>query len=149
MANVDYRPKGYSTLTPYLVVKDGRAQLEFLKKAFDAKVEFVNERPDGSVGHASLDIGDSKIMIGQAMEGYPPMPAAIYMYVPDCDAVYKSAIAAGGKSKMEPADMFYGDRNGGVEDPNGNQWWMATHIEDVAPEELERRAAAAQKIKAG
>jgi PhnB protein len=145
MAKVNPIPPGYRTLTPYLVVKDGRAQLEFLEKAFDAKVEHVNERADGSVGHASLDIGDSKIMIGQAIAGYPAMPSAVYMYVPDCDAVYRKALAAGATSKMEPADQFYGDRNAGVEDMNGNQWWMATHVEDVSEEELKRRAQALGK----
>src|SRR4051812_6358478 len=145
MAKVDYKPKGYRTLTTYLVVKDGKAQVEFLQKAFDARVEHISKREDGTVGHASLDIGDSKIMLGQSMEGYPPMPAAVYMYVPDCDAAYKKALAAGAKSKMQPADMFYGDRNGGVEDVNGNQWWMATHIEGVAPDELELRAKAQGK----
>src|SRR5262249_53603912 len=83
MAKVNPIPPGYRTLTTYLVVKDGRGQLEFLKKAFDAKVDHLSERPDGTVMHASLQIGDSKIMLGQAMPGYPPMPAAIYMYVPD------------------------------------------------------------------
>ena len=145
MAKVQPIPAGYRTLTPYLVVKDGRAQLEFIKKAFDAKVEHVSERPDGSVGHASLQVGDSKIMIGQAMAGYPAMPTAIYMYVPDCDAVYKQALAAGATSKVTPADQFYGDRNAGVEDMNGNQWWMATHVEDVSEEELKRRAKAMGK----
>jgi uncharacterized glyoxalase superfamily protein PhnB len=73
------------------------------------------------------------------------MPAAIYMYVPDCDAVYKQALAAGATSKMTPSDQFYGDRNAGVEDANGNQWWMATHVEDVSEEELRRRAQAMGK----
>ena len=145
MSKVNPIPTGYRTLTPYLVVKDGRAQLEFVKKAFDAKVEHVSERPDGSVSHASLQIGDSKIMIGQAMAGYPAMPTAIYMYVPDCDAVYKQALTAGATSKMTPADQFYGDRNAGVEDVNGNQLWMATHVEDVSEEELKRRAQALGK----
>lgn len=145
MAKVNPIPPGYRTLTSYLVVKDARAQVEFLKKAFDAKVEHAHERPDGSIGHASLQVGDSKIMVGQAMEGYPAMPTAIYMYVPDCDAVYKRALSAGATSKMTPADQFCGDRNAGVEDMNGNQWWMATHVEDVSEEELKRRAQAMGK----
>lgn len=142
MAKVEYKPQGYHTLTPYLVVKDARAQLEFLKKAFDAKEEHVSTRPDGTVMHASLTIGDSKIMLGQSFGEYLPLPCAVYMYVPDCDAVYKQALAAGATSKMPPTDMFYGDRNAGVEDRNGNQWWIGTHIEDVSPEELDRRARA-------
>jgi PhnB protein len=145
MPKVNPIPPGYRTLTAYLVVKDGRAQLEFLKKAFDAKLEHVSERPDGMVMHASLQVGDSKIMIGQAIPGHLAMPAAIYMYVPDCDAVYKQALAAGATSKMTPADQFYGDRNAGVEDANGNQWWMATHVEDMSEEELKRRAQAMGK----
>lgn len=141
MAKVDYKPQGYHTLTPYLVVKDAQKQLDFLKQAFDAKVDFVHKRGD-MIGHASLQIGESKVMLGQSFGEYPPLPAAVYMYVPDCDAVYNKALAAGASSKMAPTDMFYGDRNAGVEDMNGNQWWIGTHIEDVSDEEVERRAKA-------
>lgn len=124
---VDYKPKGYHTLTTYLVVKDARKQLEFLKAAFDAVPEHVSERPDGTVMHASLTIGDSKIMVGQAFGEYPQMPCAVYMYVPDCDAVYQKALAAGATSKQAPANMFYGDRHGGVVDANGNpSGWQRT-----------------------
>ena len=87
-----------------------------------------------------MRLGDSVVMIGQAREEWPARPAALYVYVEDTDAIYKRALAAGGRSVMEPRDTFYGDRNAGVEDPSGNQWWIATHVEDVPPEEMERRA---------
>jgi PhnB protein len=81
-------------------------------------------------------------MMGEARDEWPAMPGSLYLYVPDTDAVYKRAMEAGGKSLMEPADQFYGDRNAGVVDPSGNYWWIATHVEDVPPEEMEKRAAA-------
>jgi len=91
--------------------------------------------------HAEVMVGDSPIMLGEPMGQFQPMPASIYVYVPDTDACYQRAIKAGAASLMEPADQFYGDRNAGVRDPAGNVWWIGTHIEDVAPEEIARRAA--------
>jgi uncharacterized glyoxalase superfamily protein PhnB len=93
--------------------------------------------------HAEVTIGDSVIMMGEPMGEFKPMPCMIYVYVEDTDAVYKQALKAGATSVMEPADQFYGDRNAGVKDMAGNLWWIATHVEDVAPEELEKRAQAA------
>jgi PhnB protein len=84
-------------------------------------------------------------MMGESSDKFPAMPAAIYLYVPDVDAVYKRALAAGAASTMEPANQFYGDRNAGVKDPSGNLWWIATHVEDVPREEMAKRAAAAKK----
>jgi PhnB protein len=135
-------PDGYHTLTPYLIVADAERQIDFIRRAFGAREHEVLRHEDGSVMHADLLIGDSHVMIGQAKGAWKPMQASIYTYVPDCDASYRSALAAGGTSLMEPADQFYGDRHGGVLDPAGNQWWMATHIENVSSEELRRRAAA-------
>lgn len=95
--------------------------------------------------HAEVKIGDSVIMMGEPMGDFKPMPGSIYLYVKDTDATYRKAIQAGAVSIMEPADQFYGDRSAGVKDPLGNFWWIATHIEDVPPEELARRAAAQMK----
>jgi uncharacterized glyoxalase superfamily protein PhnB len=136
-------PDGYHTLTPYLTIADAAAQIDFLTRAFDAKLESRHERPDGSVGHAQMLIGDSRIMLGQTNGEWPARPATLYMYTEEVDALYRKAVAAGGKSLREPTNEFYGDRSAGVEDSQGNQWWLATHVEDVSDEELHRRAKAA------
>ena len=138
-------PEGYHNVTPYLVVRDVAALIEFLKRAFDAKETYRMPRSDGTVMHAEVRIGDSNIMLGEPMREWKPMPASLYLYVEDADGVYRRAIESGATSLMEPADQFYGDRHGGVQDPSGNHWWIATHKEDVAPEELSRRAEAAMK----
>jgi uncharacterized glyoxalase superfamily protein PhnB len=134
-------PDGYHTVTPNLVVDEAARLLSFLEAAFDAKVIFRSLREDGEIGHAEIQIGDSRLMLSGTQPQWPALPCALYLYVEDCDALYAKAIAAGAKSIMEPANMFYGDRNGAVTDPSGNQWWIATHVEDVSPEELVRRAA--------
>jgi len=135
-------PEGYHTVTPYLVVDDAQKLIEFAKRAFDAKVGEEMKREDGTIMHAELHIGDSRIMLGQASEQHKAMPCALYLYVPDTDATYKKALAAGAVSTMEPANQFYGDRNAGVRDQNGITWWIGTHVEDVSPEELKKRGAA-------
>lgn len=136
-------PDGYHSITPYLVVPGVMKLLDFLRQGLGATVaEPPMMRPDGAVMHAEVRIGDSIVMMGEPMGDMPAMPATLYLYVPDVDAVYRKALAAGGTSVREPADMFYGDRHGGVKDPSGNVWWIATHIEDVPPDELKRRAAA-------
>ena len=138
-------PDGFHTVTPYLVVPGVPRLIEFLKQAFDAKEMHHSTRPDGTVMHAQVRIGDSVVMMGEAIGEFGPMPAMIYLYVTDVDAVYQRALRAGGVSIMEPTDMFYGDRNGGLKDPCGNQWWIATHIENVSEEELAKRAEGAMK----
>jgi uncharacterized glyoxalase superfamily protein PhnB len=139
-------PDGYHSVTPYLTVTDADRLMRFVKDAFGAQELFAHRGPDGSIQHAEARIGDSIVMMGRVRGEMKPMPGMIYLYVPDTDAVYKAAVSAGGKSLQEPVDEFYGDRRATVEDPCGNQWYMATHIEDVSPEELGRRAAAlAQK----
>ncbi|HSB15690.1 MAG TPA: VOC family protein [Bryobacteraceae bacterium] len=138
-------PEGYHTVTPYLVVPGAGRLIEFLKEAFKAEEVERMSQPDGTVMHAEVRIGDSIIMMGESSDKFPAMPAAIYVYVPDVDAVYKRALAAGAASTMEPANQFYGDRNAGVKDPSGNLWWIATHVEDVPREEMAKRAAAAKK----
>ena len=137
-------PAGYHTVTPYLVVEDIEALIAFLKDAFGAEEHERVPGPDGVTRHAEVRIGDSVVMMGAAQEGYPPMPAALYMYVEDTDASYASALGAGADSIMEPADQFYGDRNAGVRDSQGNTWWIATRVEDLTREELRKRAQAAQ-----
>jgi PhnB protein len=135
-------PDGYHTLTPYLVVADGEGLLGFLRAAFGAEVLSRTLRPDGAIANAGVRIGDSMLMVAQAREPWKPMPAGFYLYVPDTDAVYRAALAAGGASLMEPSDQFYGDRNAGVQDAWGNNWWIATRIEDVDEAEVQRRMAA-------
>lgn len=138
-------PDGYHTITPYLTVQGVPKLLDFLKQAFAAQEIGRMMRPDGTVGHAEVRIGDSVVMMGEACDEWKPMPGAMYLYVNDADAVYQHALQAGAISMMEPADQFYGDRSAGVKDPSGNQWWIATHKEDVPPEELKRRVEAAMK----
>ena len=141
-------PDGYHTVTPYVISSDAEQTLTFLQKAFGAKPNEVMRAPDGSIGHADVTLGDSHIMLSQANAQHPAMPSGIYLYVPDTDATYRAALAAGATSTMEPADQFYGDRNAGVKDAQGNVWWIGTHVEDVAPPELERRAKEAMAKRA-
>lgn len=132
-------PPGYHTLTPYLVVENASKLIEFLKQAFGAKERHRHNRPDGSLGHAELQIGDSRLMMGAASAQCKSMPSMIYLYVKDTDSVYQAALRAGATSVMQPSNQFYGDRNGGVKDAWGNQWWIATHVENVSPAELQKR----------
>jgi len=136
-------PDGVHNVNPYLIVADPDGLIDFLRAAFGGR---AGERSvfEGKTMHAEVHIGDSRVMIGNA-RGWTETPAMLYVYVDDCDAAYARAIAAGAESLMEPADMFYGDRHGGVIDAFGNSWWIATHIEDVAPDELARRHEAEQK----
>lgn len=134
-------PEGYHAVTPYLTVHGAAKVIDFLKAAFGAKS--VNEpmkRPDGKIMHAAVKIGDSLVMIADESDMAQATPSSLYVYVPNVDNVYQLAVKAGGKSVMEPADMFYGDRCGAVKDPSGNTWSIATHREDVAPLELAKRA---------
>jgi uncharacterized glyoxalase superfamily protein PhnB len=143
-------PDGYHTVTPYLIVRDAAKTIDFLKHAFGAEHSFEPMiRPDGMIMHADLKLGDSHVMISDATEQHPAMQSMIHLYVPDVDAVYRRAVAAGGASIMAPTDQFYGDRGAGVKDPAGNQWYIATHKEDIAPDELKKRAEAQLKKMAG
>ena len=135
-------PDGYHTVTPYLVAKGVPRVIEFLKKAFGATEKARSAQPDGTIMCAEMLVGDSMVMLGEAHGAVEPLPAMMYLYVKDTDETYRRAIKAGGTSIMEPADQFYGDRNAGVKDPAGNQWWIATHIEDVPADELAKRASA-------
>jgi uncharacterized glyoxalase superfamily protein PhnB len=131
-------PEGFHTITPFFMVRDVKAVITFAKKAFDAKQEYLLEHSNGKVMHAQIRIGDSNIMLGDAMRN-DALPSMVYLYTDDVDGLYRRAIEARGKSLQEPTDMFYGDRSGGVKDPQGISWWTATHVEDVSEEELKKR----------
>ena len=145
-------PEGYHTATPYLIIKGAAAALEFYKKAFGATELLRMPKPDGRVGHAEIRIGDSIIMLAdefpeigaRSPESYGGSPVTLMLYVEDVDAVFNRAVAAGAKVDRPVANQFYGDRTGGIIDPFGHKWYLATHVEDVSPEELLRRANAAQ-----
>jgi uncharacterized glyoxalase superfamily protein PhnB len=132
-------PENYPRVSPYLIVKDCAETIEFLKDVFGAKEREKMVLPDGTINHAEVTIGDSVIMMGKAAEHHPAQTTMLYIYVEDTDAAYKLALEKGAVSVMEPADQFYGDRNVGVKDKDGINWWIATHVEDVSPEELQRR----------
>ena len=138
-------PKGYRTVTPYLRVQGAARLMEFLTKAFNAKEVYKHEGPGGTIGHAEMKVGNSMVMLGEATEQQQPLQMSLYLYVRNCDRFYKKALKAGATSLREPADQFYGDRSGGVRDIWGNEWWLGTHIEDVSPEEIQRRLAAMKK----
>lgn len=142
-ANVKAKPDGYHTVTPYLTVRGVGTLVDFIRNAFGATIIDCMTGEDGSIRHAEARIGDSVVMMGEAGPEWKPKPSCLYLYVDDVDAVYLRAIQAGAVSLREPANQFYGDRSGGVEDACGNQWWIATHVEDVPPEEMARRAKAA------
>jgi PhnB protein len=109
-----------------VIVQGADRVIEFLKQAFEAKEVERMSMPDGSIMHAEVRAGDSTVMLGEASGQWGPMPASLYMYVPDVDAVYQRVLKAGATSVMEPADQFYGDRNAGVKDSAGNLWWIAS-----------------------
>jgi PhnB protein len=135
-------PDGYHTITPYLIVEGAARLIDFLGKAFDAQELEKMLDQEGRIVHAEVRIGDSRLMVSDPGENNPPTHSLLHLYLGDTDSFYKRALEAGATSIREPRDEFYGDRTAGVKDAFGNQWWMATHIEDVPTEELERRAAA-------
>jgi PhnB protein len=141
-------PEGYHTLTMYLAVDDAAAAIDYYQRAFGAKERGRMAGPDGTIGHAELEIGDSLLMLADALPQFTARPpkelggttASVFLYVEDIDAVYKQAVDAGGTSVMEPDDMFWGDRFGSLLDPFGHLWTIATHVEDVSPEEMAKRS---------
>ena len=133
-------PVGYHTVTPYLIVHGVPALIEFLKQVFSADEFRRATEPEGRVYHTRVRIGDSVVMVGEAGENQEPFPAVLYVFVDDVDGTYRLALEHGATSLREPADQYYGDRNAGVRDPFGNQWWVANHKEDIDAAELERRA---------
>jgi PhnB protein len=150
MANVKPIPEGYHSVTPYLIIKGAADAIEFYKKAFGA-TELFRMDHEGKVGHAEIKIGDSPIMLSdEAPEmGYSSpttlggTPVSIMIYVEDVDTIFKQALAAGGEEQKPVKDQFYGDRSGSLKDPFGHVWHVATHKEDVSPEEMDKRMAAA------
>ncbi len=143
-------PKGFHTVTPYLTVTDSARAIDFYKRAFGAEELYRLDGPDGKIAHAEIKIGDSIIMLSDEMPGWGRSPQTlggtpvnIFLYVKDVDGVFNRAVAAGAKVGMPVSDMFWGDRYGQVTDPFGHSWSLATHKEDVSPEELRKRAQAA------
>jgi len=140
-------PAGYHTVTPYLVVNDAARAIDFYKRAFGATEKVRMDGPQGKIGHAELQIGDSMVMLTDEMPGGPNRspqtlggsPVGIFMYVKDVDASFKKAVDAGAKVEMPLEDMFWGDRYGKLTDPFGHSWSMATHKEDVAPADMKKR----------
>jgi PhnB protein len=140
-------PEGYHTVSPYLAVENAAEAIEYYKKAFGAKETVRMNAPDGRIGHAELEIGDSHVMLSDPFPQASTKPpkelggtsASVFMYVEDVDAVVKQAVDAGATVTMEVADQFWGDRFGSITDPFGHSWSIATHVEDVSPEEIEER----------
>jgi PhnB protein len=141
-------PEGYHTLSPYLAVDDAAQAIEYYKKAFGAKERMRMEAPGGKIGHAELEIGDSMVMLSDPFPQATTRPpkelggtsASVFMYVEDVDAFVKKAVDEGATITMEVADQFWGDRFGSIQDPFGHSWAIATHVEDVPPEEMAERA---------
>ena len=143
-------PDGYHSVTPYLIVSNGVGALEFYKQAFGATELMRMEQPGGKIGHAEIQLGDSRVMLA---DEFPEMgakspdsiggsPVGLMLYVPDVDARFKQALAAGAKELRPVKDQFYGDRSGTLVDPFGHQWTIGTHTEDLSDEEIQQRMAA-------
>jgi len=153
MSAVKSVPEGYPSLSPYLIVRDGAAAIDFYQKVFGAKLRMKLDGPGGRIGHAELEIGNGLVMLA---DEHPEMgalapttiggtPVGLHLYLEDVDAVAKKAIAAGATLKRPVENQFYGDRLGSIIDPFGHLWHISTHVEDVSPEEIGRRAAAMAK----
>lgn len=123
-------PEGHHTVCPYLIVDDGDRILDFMREAFGATERELHRTPEGRVMHAEVQIGDSVVMLGETNEEFSDFKAMIHLYVPDVDDVFRRAVEAGGRPVRELSDQDYGDRTGGVEDPDGNQWWISTRMGD-------------------
>lgn len=146
-------PKGYRSVTPYLCVKGAAEAIRFYKKAFGAKEVMRMAAPGGTIGHAELTLGDSKIMLAdefpqmgfRSPKAYGGSAVTIHLYVEDVDKVFKRALRAGATERQSVKDQFYGDRSGQLEDPCGHLWILATHIEDMSPGEMKRRGRESMK----
>ena len=144
-----YIPVGYHTATPYLIISGGKASraIDWYKNVFGAAEEFRMPTPDGRIGHAEIKIGNSHLMLAdehpemgyRGPEALGGSPVSIMLYLENVDAIFHKALAGGAKARQELKDQFYGDRSGTVTDPFGHTWTIATHVEDVTPEEMKRR----------
>jgi PhnB protein len=142
-------PEGFATVTPYLIVRGGSEALEFYNKVFNATELYRMPMPNGKLGHAEFRIGNSRLMLAdeapemnvRAPQSLGGSPVGMCIYVEDCDSVFNRAVAAGAKVERPLADQFYGDRSGTVVDPFGHKWTIATHKEEVSPEEIKERMA--------
>ena len=149
-------PEGFHTVTPYLVVRDARRALEFYKKAFGAETKLSMPGPGGRIMHAEIRIGDSAVFVSDEIPDMAPqikapestggiVTGSVFLYVPDVDAVFKRAVGAGANVIMPVSDQFWGDRFGKVSDPFGHHWGIATHKEDLSPQEIDKRRAEFEK----
>lgn len=155
MSKVSAIPKGYNSISPYLVIKGAAQAIDFYKDVFGATVVFRMDQPDGRVGHAELQIGDSRFMLAEenptmgqghaSATSIGSSPVSLYLYIADVDRIVERAVAAGAKILKPVQDQFYGDRSGFIQDPFGHLWGVATHIEDVAPQEMAERARKAMQ----
>lgn len=153
MANVQAIPDGYGNVTPYLIVADAAGAIAFYRRAFGAGERMRLTRPDGRISHAEVTIGNSVLMLAdehpeigaKGPAAYGGSPISLHVYVENVDDVVAMAVEAGATLVRPVQDQFYGDRSGGVTDPFGHTWNIATHIEDVPPDEIDRRAAEAMK----
>jgi PhnB protein len=143
-------PEGYHSVTPYLIIRDAARAIDFYKKAFGATEVMRMPTPDGKIGHAEIKIGDSHVMLADespemghlSPQSVGGSPVGLMVYLENVDDVFGRAVSGGAKVKQPVEDKFYGDRSGSVEDPFGHLWHISTHIEDVPPDEMEKRAAA-------
>ena len=135
-------PQGYNSVTSVLISDGATRLIEFIKQTFDAQERERVPSPGGRIAHAELKIGDSIIMLSDSSEEWKATPGNLYVYVDEVDGVYQKALRAGAVTIREPKNQFYGDRNASVKDPFGNIWGIATHVEDVSPDEMQRRMKA-------
>lgn len=150
MSKVNPIPTGYHSVTPYLIIKGAAEAIEYYKKAFGATELFRMAQDDGRIGHAEVKIGDSPIMLADEfpeMKYLSPLslggtPVSLLIYVDDVDKIFPQAVSAGGEVQKPLQNQFYGDRSGTLKDPFGHVWTIATHVEDLSPEEMEKRASA-------
>ena len=145
---VNWFPKGYQQVIPYLAVQGAGRIIPFAEKTLGAKVIEKHEGPGGRLMHAEIRIGECVVMLGEPEEERKGGTAMLMVYLPDVDDAYRRALAAGGTKEREPADQFYGDRTAGVKDPCGNLWYLATHIKDVSKEEMAAHMAESVKKSA-
>jgi PhnB protein len=149
-------PEGYQSVTPYLVMKGASAAIDYYKKVFGATERMRMDAPGGRIGHAEITVGSSVIMLAdespdmgfRGPKTFGGTPVSLMLYVPNVDEVFKRAVDAGAKQLRPVENQFYGDRMGTLEDPFGHVWSIGTHVEDVAPEEMSRRAQEMMKQKA-